>query len=327
VLEAKRAAGAKQLAELPLLPEHREAVHLALAGRPSNDSRTDFSKALAAVLDGRPRRFVVSAMPIPEFTLKRNGAVVVLDDVTEFARLDELRSELIGVASHELKTPLTTLQMNLLLLGEKAENLTQRQREILTSAVSGCEELAGTIDELLDVTRVEAGQLRLDLASVDLYAVLERGLRRLRVRFDDARINVQIRQECDPAMVQGDAARLGIVLTNLLTNALKYSPAGGTVTIRVSSEQNTGMDTAPTVQIAVTDTGPGIPAELREHVFEKFFRVEHHQGQAPNGPRGLGIGLYLCRQIVQAHGGTIRCEAGEGGRGTLIAMTLPMNQE
>ncbi len=324
VLEAKRAAGAKQLAELPLLPEHREAVQLALAGRPSNDSRTDFSKALAAVLDGRPRRLMVSAMPIPEFTPKRTGAVVVLDDITEFAHLDELRSELIGVASHELKTPLTTLQMNLLLLGEKAENFTPRQREILLSAVSGCEELAGTIDELLDVTRIEAGQLRLELAVVDLYAVLERALRRLQVRFDDAGIAVRIQQDCEPAMVQGDAARLGIVLTNLLTNALKYSPAGGTVAICLTSEHNGGPDTVPAVQIAVTDTGPGIPAELRERVFEKFFRVEQHQGQAPNGARGSGIGLYLCRQIIQAHGGTIRCETGEGGRGTRIVITLPL---
>jgi NtrC-family two-component system sensor histidine kinase KinB len=323
ILEAKGAAEASRLRELPLLPEHQEAVQQALAGRPRNASRTDFSKALAVPLAGRPRKFLVTAVSIPEFAPRRTGAVVVLDDVTEFARLDELRSELIGVASHELKSPLTTLRMNLLLLGEQAENLTPRQQEMLTAAVSGCEELGGTIDELLDVTRIEAGQLRLDLAPVDLSAVVDQALRRLQVRFDDARIDVQMQRDCPQAVVQGDAARLGIVLTNLLTNALKYSPAGGKVTIRVWSGQNTGADTAPTVQLAVTDAGPGIPGELRERVFEKFFRVEHHQGQAPNGVRGTGIGLYLCREIIKAHGGSIWCEPGEGGIGTCAHLTLP----
>jgi NtrC-family two-component system sensor histidine kinase KinB len=172
VLEAKRAGGATRLQELPFLPEHRDAVNMALAGHHRNGSRTDFSRTLPVMLAGRPHRLLVTAVPIPAFIPKRTGAVVVLDDVTEFARLDELRSELIGVASHELKTPLTTLRMNLMLLGEKADNLTARQQEILAVAVSGCEELAGTIDELLDVTRIEAGQLRLDLALVDMYAVI-----------------------------------------------------------------------------------------------------------------------------------------------------------
>jgi NtrC-family two-component system sensor histidine kinase KinB len=323
VLQAKRAVGARWLPELPLLPEHQAAVTSALAGRPSNSSRTDFSKALAVLLDGVPRKFLVTAAPIPEFAPRRTGAIVVLDDITEFARLDELRSELIGVASHELKTPLTTVRMNLLLLGEKAENLTPRQHEILTAAVSGCEELGGTIDELLDVTRVEAGQLRLDLAQVDLTVVLEQVLRRLQARLEDAHIDLQILREGASAMVEGDAARLSTVLTNLLTNALKYSPARGTVTIRIWSGQNAGVGNGTPVHLAVTDRGPGIPAELRERVFEKFFRVEHHQGLPRNGVHGTGIGLYLCREIIKAHNGTIACETGEGGLGTCVHFQLP----
>jgi NtrC-family two-component system sensor histidine kinase KinB len=318
VLQAKHAPGATRLQELPLLPGHREAVDRALAGQAANGSRTDFSQALPVLLAGSLHRLLLKAVPIPEFLPRRTGAVVVLDDVTDFARLDELRSELIGVASHELKTPLTSLRMNLLLLGEKADNLTPRQQEILAAAVAGCEELGSTIDELLDVTRIEAGQLRLDLAPLDVYGVLDKALRSLQPRCEDARVGVQMRRDCDRAVVQGDAGRLGTVFTNLLTNALKYSPAGGTITVRV------GCGTAPpTVQVAVTDAGPGIPAEFRERVFEKFFRVEDHQGQARSGVRGTGIGLYLCREIVKAHGGSIRCEEGDGGRGTRLVVTLP----
>jgi NtrC-family two-component system sensor histidine kinase KinB len=323
VLQAKRAAGATRLEDLPLLPHHREAVDRALAGRRSNGSRTDFSHTLPVMLAGRPHRLFVTAVPIPEFLPRRTGAVVVLDDVTEFARLDELRSELIGVASHELKTPLTTLRMNLLLLGEKADNLAPRQKEILAAAAAGCEELGSTIDELLDVTRIEAGQLRLNFAPVDVYALLDRALRPLQPRFQDARLTVQIDRACVPAIVRGDAERLGLVFTNLLTNALKYAPAESTVTLRVASGQNAAPGGPPTLQIAVTDAGPGVPAEFREQIFEKFFRVEHHLHPDQARVRGTGIGLYLCREIVKAHGGTISCQPGDGGLGTRIAISLP----
>jgi NtrC-family two-component system sensor histidine kinase KinB len=323
VLQAKRAGQATRLEELPLLSNHREAVSLALAGRPSNSSRTDFSHTLPVMLAGRPHRLFVKAVPIPEFLPHRTGAVVVLDDVTEFARLDELRSELIGVASHELKTPLTTVRMNLLLLGEKADNLASRQEELLAAAVAGCEELGSTIDELLDVTRIEAGQLRLNLTPVDIYVVLNRSLQSLQPRFQDARLTVQIDRSSEPAIVRADAERLGIVFTNLLTNALKYAPADSVVRVTVASGQNAVPRSGPTLQIAVTDAGPGVPAEFREQIFEKFFRVEHHLDQHRASVRGTGIGLYLCREIIKAHGGSITCEPGDGGSGTRIAITLP----
>jgi NtrC-family two-component system sensor histidine kinase KinB len=323
VLEAARAGAPRRLADLPLRPEHRRAVEAALAGRPALPARTDFGLALTAAVGGRPCRFLLRAVPVPEFAPRRCGAVIVLDDVTEFARLDELRAELIGVASHELKTPLTTVRMNLLMLGEEAGGLSGRQREMLAAALGGCEDLGGTIDELLDMTRIEAGQLRLDLAPVDLAAVLEQALRPLGPYFEDAGARLKVVREGGRAVARGDAARLRLVLSNLLTNALKYSPPGGTVTVRIASGQNAGPDGAAALQVAVTDEGPGVPAELRERVFEKFFRVEHHLGGGPNGVRGTGIGLYLCREIVKAHGGAIRCEAGEGGAGTRVALTLP----
>ncbi|HVX14427.1 MAG TPA: ATP-binding protein [Pirellulales bacterium] len=323
VLEATQAAQAGHLEELPLLPEHRESVAGALGGSRDNGSRMDFSRTLPVTLAGRPHKFLVRSAPIPEFFPRRTGAVVVLDDVTEFARLDELRGELIGVASHELKTPLTTLSVNLLLLGEEANTLTARQQEIVAAAVTGCEELSGTIEELLDVTRIEAGQLRLNLGPVDVYDLLDRVLRPLQTRFDDGRVQVRVERASTPAIVRGDAQRLSLVFANLLTNALKYSPADGTIGITVMSGQNTVPGDGLFLQIAVTDSGPGIPAEFRERVFEKFFRVEHHLAQDHAAVRGTGIGLYLCREIINAHGGSIRCEARDHGVGTRFVISLP----
>jgi len=323
VLRAKGAADAHRLADLPLSPEHLQAVETALAGRPHIPPRTDFAGAIPIVLAGRPHRFLLTAAPIPQLAPGRFGAVVVLDDVTEFARLDELRSELIGVASHELKTPLTTLRMNLLLLEEQADNLTARQREMLAAAEQGCEELGGTIDELLDVTRIEAGQLRLNLAPLDLRGLLAQVLQALQPRFEDSQVRIRLEPEGPPMLVRGDAARLRIVLANVLTNALKYAPSGSAILIRLASGPSSRPGETGMVQITVTDAGPGIPVEFRERVFEKFFRVEHQLGSNPNGVHGTGIGLYLCREIVKAHGGTIQCEPGDGGSGTRIALLLP----
>ena len=323
VLAGKRVGSAVRLADIPFSDDQHAAITEALAGRPRAAPRLDFTQTFNVVLDGQPRRFLVTAVPIPDFLPGRCGAAVVLDDVTDFARLDELRSELIGVASHELKSPLTALRMNLLMLGEGAAGMTERQRQLVAAAVAGCEELALTIEELLDVTRIEAGQLRLDLAPVDLEAVLATVQKSMQPRFDDAGVRLVVTAEDGPVVVRGDPARLRSVLANLLSNALKYSPAGGVVEVELSSRQNAQSASPVTRQIAVTDQGPGVPAEFRERVFEKFFRVEHHTADRPETVRGTGIGLYLCREIVKAHGGSITCEPGPGGRGTRFVITLP----
>jgi NtrC-family two-component system sensor histidine kinase KinB len=213
--------------------------------------------------------------------------------------------------------------MNLLLLQEKPENLTPRQREILTAAVSGGEELAGTIDELLDLTRIEAGQLRLQQQHVDLDVLLEQVVRTLRPRYEDAQVGLQLVKDVPAAAVRGDAARLRIVFANLLVNALKYTPRQGEVTVRLASVQDAVPGAKPYLQITVTDSGPGIPPEFRERVFERFFRVEHQREGGPEGVRGAGIGLYLCRQIIEAHGGSIRCEPGDGGGTRMVVLIKP----
>jgi NtrC-family two-component system sensor histidine kinase KinB len=323
ILQATGAAGAARLQDLPLAPTVRTAVEETLRGRHAASGPADLSQALSVCLDGRPLKLLLTVAAIPEFLPRRSGAVITLADVTDFARLDELRSELVAVASHELKTPLTSVQMSLLLLKERAEDLTPRQRQLLDSAVCGVEELTGTIEELLDLTRIEAGQLRLQREPVDLYAVVEHVAGTLRPRFEDGQVALRVVREAAGATVRGDAARLKIVLANLLTNALKYTPRGGEVGIRVASGQKAAVRGGPVLQIAVTDTGPGIPPQFRERVFEKFFRVEHQQPGGAEGVRGAGIGLYLCRQIIEAHGGTIRCEAGDGGCGTRVAIRLP----
>lgn len=324
LLQTSDGREAALLQDLPLPASVLRTVDETLRGERLG-VRSDPSQTLTVLMDGRPLRMLVTVAPILEYPPARRGAVLVLADVTDFARLDELRGELVAVASHELKTPLTSLRMNLLLLRERGDNLTPRQTAILAAAVESTEELASTIDELLDLTRIEAGQLRLQREHVDLDALIEQAARSLRPRFEDAGIHLRIVHEAPSALVQGDAARLRIVLVNLLDNALKYTPPGGEVEARVSAPPSTAPQGTSQVTIRISDTGQGVPALYRERIFEKFFRVEHHRDEQAQGVRGAGIGLYLCRQIIEAHGGSIRCDAGEDSRGTRLIIQLEID--
>ncbi|MCS6866060.1 MAG: ATP-binding protein [Gemmataceae bacterium] len=328
LLAACGAAAAERLADIPLPREYRAAIETALAGRIPPAHSFDFTRTFSVVLRGQPRRLLLTAVPVPQFAPGQYGAVAVFDDVTEFARLDELRSELIGMASHELNSPLTALRMNLLMLDECSRPLTGRPRELLEAAIAGCEELGRTVEELLDVSRIEAGQLRLNRTWVDLTTVLAGVIKTLQTRFDDAGVQLVVTTPPSSSSlgVWGDSARLANVLANILGNALKYSPTGGTVQVSLGAGQNAGRADAPVVQIAVTDEGPGVPEPFRERIFEKFFRVEHHLGFRGKDVRGAGIGLYLCREIIHSHGGTICCEPGPGGIGTRFVISLPVDR-
>jgi two-component system, NtrC family, sensor histidine kinase KinB len=322
VLETVGNPNADHMDELPLSPDHRELIRDALNGKRRTVNRTDYSRILPITLEGRTYKLLPTVVPIPRFSGDQSGAVLVLDDVTDFVRLDELRTELIALVSHELRTPLTTLRMNMLMLREGADALQDRQRDILDRAIAGSEDLSRTIDELLDLSRVEAGQLRLMEDRVDINALVGQAAATFRPRYASAGVDLRVTSECRQATAIADGPRLSLVLSNLLSNSLKYTPAGGHVEIRVSL-QNAGEIPGQHLQIAVSDTGPGVPEEFRDRIFEKFFHVEHQEPKSFISGQGAGFGLYLCRQIVEAHGGRIRCEVSKDQPGTTIALEIP----
>jgi NtrC-family two-component system sensor histidine kinase KinB len=237
--------------------------------------------------------------------------------VTELVRLDELRMELVAVASHELRTPLTTLRMTLLMLKERAAQLEERDRELVATALLGVEQLAATVGEFLDLTRIESGQLRLHWDSVDVTQLVAQAVQAIEVPCQEASISVRVVSgEGKPATIRGDAARLGVVIANVLSNAIKYSPRGGAIEVTVEGD-------ADHLQMSVTDEGPGVPVEFRQRVFDKFFRVEHYRSGTEEGTRGSGIGLYIAREVVEAHGGTIECGAAPTHCGARFVVRLP----
>ncbi|NBD08406.1 HAMP domain-containing sensor histidine kinase [Corallococcus silvisoli] len=294
---------------------------LELASSPhSAPPLADLGRALRITRDERIHRLLPRVVPVPSLSAERDAALLLLYDVTELVRLDEMRAELVAVASHELGTPLTTLRMTLLMLQESAASLSPRNQELVRTSLGGVEQLAETVDEFLDLTRIEAGQLKLSREHFSPAALASECVRRCRARTEDDGPHVELSVEGAPSTFWADPVRLRVVLDNLLSNALKYTPSTGQVRLTVGVVSQDGQRT---VRISVTDNGPGVPEEFRERIFDKFFRVEHHRPGTEAGTRGSGIGLYLCRQIVELHGGSIRCQQGDDGGGACFLVSLP----
>lgn len=266
----------------------------------------DLANTIEVDLEGRTRRLLPRAAPIAN----GRGVVLVLSDVTELAKLDEMRLELVAVASHELRTPLTTMRMTLTMLHERAARYQPHDREVIETAMLGVEQLAVLVDEFLDLTRIEAGQLRLTWTRLSLRDLLARAVKTTEASAEQA--GVKLSFDSTDSELTADQARLMMVVSNLLSNAVKYTPAGGRIEMHGSSDD-------ANVTITVDDSGPGIPEEFRERVFERFFRVD----TAPAS--GVGIGLYIARQVIEAHGGTLRCEASPLG-GARFTATVPLEK-
>ncbi len=290
---------------------------LASAGPAASSAPLDLGSATAVRRGNEVRHILPRVVATASDEPAGQRVVAVLSDVTDLVRLDAMRAELTAVASHELRTPVTTLRMTLLMLRESGAVLPAHVRALVDTAVLGVDQLAGTVDELLDVTQIEAGKLRLNL---DLLDVAELGRDAAAAAGERAReegLSLAVRVAGGLPPVRADATRLRIVVDNLLDNALKYARE------RVQVEVAAADGVAPRILLSVADDGPGVPAELRERIFEKFFRVEHLRPEAQGQRRGTGIGLYLCRELVALHGGSIRCEEGADGRGARLSIELP----
>lgn len=277
----------------------------------------DLARRIELAVDGSARWLLPRVVPIKQ----RRGVVLVLSDVTDLVRLDEMRLELVAVASHELRTPLTTLRMTLLMLQERSTAYGERDRDLVATAMLGVNQLSVLVDEFLDLTQIEAGQLRLHWGRVALTDLVDTCARAIAPSCDAAHIALDVELAPGlPASIAGDRARLTMVLSNVLSNAVKYTPERGRIALRIAMDPDPGL-----VAIEVADTGSGVPAEFRERIFERFFRVEHARG-GEISLAGVGIGLYVARQVLEAHGGRIRCDEGTG-HGARFVLTLPRERE
>jgi signal transduction histidine kinase len=266
------------------------------------------------VFDERERFFLPHALPVLDGDGAVAGVTLVLADITQLRRLDEMKSGALSVVAHELRTPITSLRMaSHLLLDERMGELSPRQEELAAGLREDSERLWRIVEELLDVGRMEAGSAALELAVTDVFAVVRKVAEERREAFRAKEVALDIPEEGGAALARVDAARLSLAVGNLLSNALRHTAAGGRVRVEVAPGEP--------FTISVIDTGEGIAPEHLPHLFERFYRAP---GQSASS--GVGLGLAIVREVVEAHGGHARAESrlGEGSR---FVLELPSGIE
>jgi signal transduction histidine kinase/CheY-like chemotaxis protein len=257
-----------------------------------------------------PRDLRIQVFPVPTDDDTRAGVGLTLRDVTHERDLDRVKDEIISVVNHELRTPLASVVgfAELLLARDFPE---EQRRRFLTSMVQEGLRLAALVDDLLDLQRLAGGVEPFTFEACAPRALLERAVA---TAGPDPDSPVVVEAPADLPPVRADADRVQQVLSNLLGNARKYSPNGGTIVVSARAVDES-------VEVAVTDHGLGIPPEALPRLFEKFFRVDNTDRRTI---RGTGLGLAIVKQIVEVHGGRVRAESAGLGHGARISFTLPV---
>ena len=297
--------------------------HRRTLDRHTSDEISDIE--LQVGVDGKSEIWTrIARVPLRNVQQETIGAVTVVTDIDELKRTAEslrahekrltelikLRDEFIGIASHELKTPVTSLKAYAQIMQRKLEDIGDEQdRFVLARLNVQVDRLTTLINHLLDTTRISQGQLLLNMERVDVANLLQD-------RVDEIQLTTTHRfvLELSPLPeVRVDRERIGQVITNLLSNAVKYSPAMSQVRIA-------GSQIGDVIQIVVHDEGFGIRTEDQSKIFDRFYRCETVTSDSVSG---MGLGLYIAAQIVERHGGTLRVES-DWGRGSSFYFTLPI---
>ncbi len=263
--------------------------------------------------DGRKVTTLVNATPIYSEDGKIASAVAVIQDMTPLEELERLRNEFLAMVSHELRTPLTTIKgcTSMVLDGASRPPSISILLQYFRMIGEQSDHLHDLVNNLLDMTQIEAGALSVTLEPTDVKKLIDEA-RAAFIRHG-ARNIIEVDLPPNLPMIAADGQRIAQVLNNLLSNASKYSPETSTIEIKASQDEFQ-------VSISVTDEGRGIPAEQLPNLFGKFARIDDSGHQKRVG--GEGLGLAICKGIVEAHGGRIWAESGGEGKGTRIIFTI-----
>jgi NtrC-family two-component system sensor histidine kinase KinB len=260
---------------------------------------------------GQERYFLPRVVSIRTEGDELIGAAVAMVDVTKFQLLDRLKSDMVSTVSHELKTPLTSVQMAIhLLLEEVVGPLTSKQTELLLAARQDSDRIHTMINDLLDLTRIEQGRVQLDLEALPVADLVVEVASRFQAQAQARGITLSSRVADDGLTVMVDRDRIEHVFDNLIVNAIQHTGRDGTIRVTADAEGDRA-------RFVVRDSGEGISPEHVPHVFEKFYRVPNSRH-----PAGAGLGLAIVREIITAHGGRIDVTS-EPGKGTIFTFTLP----
>jgi signal transduction histidine kinase len=302
------------------LPDNNglEALHHVRAAAPRTPTivltgRADEQLATEALHYGA-QDYIVKGQHDPHMLLRAARHAIDRTETVELRETERLKSELLSIVSHEMRTPLTIIRENISLILEGAlGSVAAEQREFIVSAVANCDRLRTMIDDLVDTAAIERGALTLLRRPFNLLSCLDGLVREHRAVFSSRQQTLVVDlPSVENIAIFGDEDRIRQALANLLSNAHKSTHAGGEIRIRVRS---LGRE----IVVEVTDNGVGIAKEALGHIFERFVQLGREHGP---GLKGAGLGLSIVRHIVERHGGSIRVES-ELGRGSTFTVTLP----
>jgi PAS domain S-box-containing protein len=309
--------------------EHGSPTRLAALVHAAQEHGSDVRDWTYVAADGRERTVSVAITPRTDDGGAHAGWNFVGTDMTQARATERMKDQFVSLISHELRTPLSSILGYLeLVLDEEGDPLTDEQRQFLGTVERNAHRLQRLVGDLLFTAQVEAGRFTLQPADVDLTAVVRAAEETARVTAAAGGVSIVLELPDGELVVSGDAVRLGQACDNLVSNAVKFTPSGGQVTLVLrpawrlpdGSVVDTGVPGAQAVaQLAVRDTGVGIPAGEQAELFTRFFRASTARR---NAVPGVGLGLTITKAITTAHGGTLAVESAEG-RGTTFTLTLP----
>jgi two-component system phosphate regulon sensor histidine kinase PhoR len=267
-------------------------------------------------LGGLDERWLqINAATIADGEGKRQGTILVFHDLTRLKQLERTREEFVANVSHELRTPLSLIKGYVETLLDGAKDNPEVATKFLKTIQRNSERLQLLIEDLLTISELESGRLKMNLQSVHLHSLVEKVLEDFRPQARARKVTLT--SELPEMAAQADADRLQQVLGNLIGNAVKYGRNEGHVAVS-GRQVDGGM-----IEISVADDGPGIPAEALERVFERFYRVDKARSREQGG---TGLGLSIVKHIVQSHGGKVWAKS-EPGKGAAFYFTLPGEPE
>ncbi|MBC8043618.1 MAG: HAMP domain-containing protein [Rhizobacter sp.] len=278
---------------------------------------SDAQKYLRIFYRGREEFFIkeVSEVQEDEDGTKMLGYIIALKNVTGFKELDEAKSGFVATVSHELRTPLSAINMSLRLLQDDRIGTLNAEQQRLTGAMKQeVKRLLRIVGELLELSRAESGAALMNFQAVDPDSIIDAAITPVLMQAEQKKIQLEVRHEPNLPRVKADVSKIAWVLINLISNAIRYTPEGGRITLAAAPSEGK-------VAFSVQDTGTGIAPEFLDKIFEKFFQLR--PSGASDGHAGVGLGLAVSKEIITGHGGTIGAES-EPGKGATFTFTLPV---
>lgn len=306
------------------IPQLMKGEHtLALAKGPLRDGADHVTKQVELKSSSEDTQKIVQASTavIENEDGKTVGMVSVLSDITKQKQLDEAKSKFVAHVSHELRTPLLSIQESLaLLLGKEIGEVTPEQEKFLSIAQRNIGRLSRLVNDLLDVAKLEAGKIELRPMPFELRDMVHHVVETVRSWAEGKGVTIGEAYPEKSIQMVADPDRLTQVVTNLLGNAIKFTPEGGKISVEINPEQSApGMAEKPGVAVSVQDSGIGIPKQDQKRIFEKFEQVSL---ASPQGVSSTGLGLTIAKEIVELHGGRIWVDSSEG-EGSRFTFAIP----